>query len=255
MKKKIMLACLLTSLLLCGCGAKSDKQPSVNEDSNHVILVSDNDYVTSMGDKVVEKPKDQKVSAPADSISFEQACTLLDGCEKKDFYLPESLKNYQKYYFGTVEYNGSQYYSIYPYIEANGKHIYAGTNCLVAVSGEYVLAQNWMGGYENIELNSADKDKDIQKMYPDAKITPNKALAVLAQKEKALGLKRPIEDYVFETDEKLIEANGIPCYCFTPKLEYTDHIDLLKVYYVTADGSNTIFASVTGAPAEFTELK
>ena len=118
-----------------------------------------------------------------------------------------------------------------------------------------MLAQNWMGGYENIELNSADKDKDIQKMYPDAKITPNEALAVLAQKEMALGLKRPIEDYVFETDEKLIEANAIPCYCFTPKLEYTDHIDLLKVYYVTADGSNTIFASVTGSPAEFTELK
>lgn len=258
MRKKLLpVICLLACLSFCGCSnAKSNNTSggsSAGQDSN-VIYINDVSQA-SMGNKTVQKPKDQPVSAPDGSITFEEACQRLDTCGKKDFYLPESMSAYRKYYFGTVDYQGELYYSIYPYYESNGKRLYAGTNCLVSLNGEVVRAQNWMGGYDLIDQNTAADDKDIKAMYPDAKITPNEALSVLAQKEKALGLERSIEDYVFETDERLIEVSGIPCYCFTPKLEYTDHIDLLKVYYVTSDGTNTILSAVTGSPTEFVELK
>ncbi len=255
MKKKVLLLCLLTGLMLGGCGTKNSQETSsATEDDSHIIYV-ETSAAPSHQNILVEKPKNQTVSAPAESISFEQACALLDSCGKKDFYLPEGLKSYQKYYFGTVDYRGGTYYSIYPYLDVEGKRLYAGTNCLVSVDGTYVLAQNWMGGYERVEQKTAGTDKPVQEMYPEAKVSPNEALAVLAKKEKALGLEYSIEQYVFETDEKLVEAGGALCYCFTPKLEYTDHMDWLKVYYVTADGSETVLSSVTGSPTEFVELK
>ena len=258
MRKKLLAAvCVLACLSLVGCNngkTGSTSSGSSPDQSSNTIYITDTS-LPPMGDKVVEKPKETAVSAPEGSISFEQACAVLDTCGKQNFYLPESMNTYQKYYFATVDYQGEQYYSIYPYIEANGKRLYAGTNCLVSLNGEVVRAQNWMGSYDVIEQNTAEHDKDIQTMYPDAKMTPNQALTALAEKEKALGLSRPIGDYVFETDEKLIEVSGVPCYCFTPKLEYTDHIDLLKVYYVTSDGTNTVLSAVTGSPGEFVELK
>ncbi len=253
MKGKIVLSVLLlTVLALGGCGQRKTSQPSA--DDEHIIYVSEVSQ-TSMGNKVIEKPVSPQISVPEGSISLKDACKLLDTCTKHAFYLAESMSSYQKYCFGIVDYQGSSYYSIYPYLETAGKRVYVGTNCLVALDGSAVMAANWMGSYDTVQTNTAGSDKDIRKMYPDAKITPNEAFSVLAQKESVLGLERPLADYVFEIDEKLIEAGSVPCYCITPKLEYTDHIDLLKVYYITADGKGSVLSTVKGSPTEYSELK
>lgn len=256
MKKKLVMMSLLLSLALCGCAKQDQSKPenSGNSDSSVDIIVPESSDV-SMGDKLISRPESVEPSAPEGSIRLEEAEKMLDGYTMGSFYLTEPMSTYQKYYFGTVNYRGAAYYSFYPYLLIDGKRVLVGTNCLVSCNGKAVLAQNWMGGYDPAEKKTEGMDESYQKQYPDAKISPNEALAVLVKKSKVLSLEKDISDYVFELDESLKEAGSALCYCITPKLEYTDHITLVKSYFVTADGSNTVLVTEEGAPDEYRELK
>lgn len=254
MKKLLFITLLCCSLALCGCAKKDkDSKPATPDDSN-VIYISDTSE-KPLQYKLVEREESPEISAPDGSISFEQACSLLDSCGIENFYLCQSLKDYQKYYFGTIEYKNEMYYSIYPCLEIKGKKIFMGTNCLVSCSGSFVLAQNWMGGYEAVGQNTAALDKDWKTRCPDAKISPNEAAAALVEKEKLLGLEHDISVYTFETDPSLKDINGVPCYAFSPKLEYTDHIEILSTLYVSADGAGSVFKVSSEDALEYDEIK
>ena len=257
MKKQPFLLALLLTLCISGCAAQNSTTPSSAPTSGNdsTVLPASSQAEASFGDKLVSRAQDTAPSAPENSITFEEACRLFDSCSMATFYLTEPVSNYEKYYFGTVDYQGEKYYSIYPYLTVSGKKLYVGTNCLVACDGSRILAENWMGGYELAEPNTNTLDRDYHEFYPDAKISPNQALSVLVKKEDVLGLEKPLSDYLFEIDESPVEVAGVPCYCIVPKLEYTDHTDMLKNIYVTSDGKNVLFSGVKGSPGEYEELK
>lgn len=254
MKKILFITLLCCTLAVCGCAKKDSQNKPATPDDSNVIYISDTSE-KPMKNKLVERGDSPEVSAPDGSISFEQACKLVDSCSIENFYLCQSLKDYQKYYFGTIEYKGEKYYSIYPCLEIKGKKIFMGTNCLVSCTGSFVLTQNWMGGYETVDQNTAVLDKDWKTRCPDAKVSPNEAITALVDKEKLLGLEHDISAYTFETDLNLKEINGIPCYAFTPKLEYTDHLELLGVLYVSADGTGCVYKSSPDDSSEYIEIK
>ena len=247
MKKEIIAALLCMSLALCGC-TKNEKKPSQSQDDN--IIIPSDTGPQSYGDDLINKNSRSDSSAPDGSISFEDACKKLDECPMSAFYLPQSMKDYKKYLFNIVNRSGEEYYSVYPYIEVSGKKIYVGTNALVNCKTGKVLTKNWMGGYEPVDT-AAEPDTDYTVRYPDAKISPNQALTLLAENKKRLDLEKDISEYVFEIDESIAEPNGTPCYKISPKLEYTDHIDILGSYYVSVEGKNNILVGKKGDQEEY----
>ena len=244
MKKLIATALLCSAVSLCGCSSNQKTGSESGIDSN-IIVVSDTSLAPT-GDERIKYNASPEVSAPDGSISIEEAYKLLDSCGMEDLYLTESMSAYSKYYFNTVDYHGEKYYSFYPFITAEGKRLLVGTNVLVSCSGTVVLAKNWMGGYDTVTPASAQNDKPYTERYTDAAISPNEALAALAKNEKELGLKYDISEYVFEFDDRTADVNGKPCYRITPKLEYLDHIELLKPLYVSADKDAAIVKNDKG---------
>ena len=251
-KKAVVAALLCVPLALCGCSSKTNKD--VTPDDSNVIYVSDTSVKPLQSD-LVERSSVSDVKAPEGSISFEKACELIDTCGIEQFYVGQSLKDHKKANLGIIDYKGEKYYSIYPCVETNGKTILMGTHCLVSCNGSNVLTQNWMGGYETAQQGTAEMDKDWKIRCPDAVISPNDAISFLAAKEKGLGLEKGITEYVFEVDMTLTDINGLPCYTYTPKLEYTDHIELLGGIYVSADGKGHVFKNVPGEAREYSEIE
>lgn len=207
----------------------------------------------SKNEKLIVKESAGEPSAPDGSISFEDACKLLDKCGMKELYLPQSVSSYEKLYFGTIEYEGEKYYSIYTYVNADGRKVYTGTNYIVAVDGELVAKKHWFGGYTLVSSTSST-DKTQQELFPDTSITPNEALALIAKNESYLGFDHKIEDYIFEFNPELRDANGVTCYRITPKLEYSDHIDLQQNIYVASDGTGGIYRAEDSSAKEFRQL-
>ncbi len=240
--KKIGVAVMAALLMAAVCGCEEGEPP--------LSTVSDTS-VSQAETSVISKNKTDTVSVPSESIPFEEACAILDTCGAKETGLPQSMKDFQKYYFGTVQYYGKAYYSIYPYVESNDQKIFVGTNLLVSCSdGGLVLKKSWLGVYEEVPTGTAAEDLSWKEQYPDAKISPTDAVKVLA--EKNLGLERPLSDYVFEFLEETETAQGIPCYMVTPKMELTNSTQLLKKMYLSADGSGAVFQAVSAG--EYTQL-
>lgn len=231
---KALTALLLAlSLGLCGCS----QNDSGKNDSDNNDLSSASEDVSKV---FIERKDAGEPSAPEGSISFEKACELLDDCSLKETYLPQSMKDYKKMYFGTIDYMSEKFYSVYPYIEAANKKIFVGTNCLVACDGSFSLKKTWIGEYSEL-TESADSDKSFEELYPGAKVTPNEILTVLAENEKSLSLEYDITKYIFEVGGKIFEIDGKKCYKIIPKLEYMDSVTILQSFYGTIDGSNEIW--------------
>ncbi len=247
MKKGIALLLLAALVSLCGCAANEKTESSVYEgveisaDENGLTYILRSDVSEmSQGSRLEIKEKSD-VSAPEDSISFQEACDLIDSCNMDMLYLPQKASDYEKLYFATVDEGGDPYYSIYNCIVVGNKKILVGTNCLVSCNGQNVYKKSWVGAFEEVTLHSSGADQTVKERYPDARITPNEALKVLAENEEGLRLEDDITQYVFEFDEKLVTAESIPCYKITPKIEYTNSVELKTAYYVSAYGTGEVF--------------
>ena len=226
MKKRFLIALTALPLLLCSCN--SPKTPEAEESADlKIIEVSDFEPI-EMDNVLILRDSSPAFPELPNSLNYQEACALLDTCRRTDFNLPQSISEYQKYFAGVVNFNGGQYYSFYLYFEANGKKIFVGSNCLVATNGDKVFAKNITSDYEFVPLNSSKEDQSFQKRYPDAKISPNDAIALLLSKGNKLRLEGNLDNYLFEVTEDLIEVNGLMCYIVKPKLEYTDHISFKK---------------------------
>lgn len=242
MRKMMLTVVLSLSLLLCGCAADStEKQSSSTELSS--VYEDAAEQSTAEEYSVIERSKEQEVSAPDNSIRFEEACELLDSCSRKSLYLPESAKHYQKYYFGTVRYHKNDFYSVYLYIENGEDRIYVGTNYLVSCKGKTVMRKSLMGDYNRIDTQTAALDETETKRYEGAKITPNEALAVLSEKNQTSAfLGRKLSDYTFDVGDKLEEIGSTECYKLIPSLDLIDKVEMSTPYYVDALGSGDIYA-------------
>lgn len=216
-------------IMLCGCSGNIESNAENNKGDG-----------SEFGNQLIERNKNSAPSAAEGSISFEDACSILDEFSGKELYLPQDTKDYKKYYFGTIDYMGDKYYSVYPYIEVAGKKIFMGTNCLVSCDGQTVLKKSLTGDYAQVSKSSSE-DITVQEKYAEAKTAPNEAVAILAENEEKLKLDNDITKYIFEVSEKLYERNGKKCYKISPKLEYMDHIEVLQAYYVAADGSKEAY--------------
>ena len=264
MKKIFLISALILSLSFCGCSGQSNNSEKSESSSSQRADVSTGESGTtytirdvskdmSTGDRIEITENKKEVSAPKDSISFKEACDIIDSCNMEELYLPQSAKDYKKMYFATVNYESKDYYSIYNCVEVKGKKIPVGTNCLVACDGSRILKKDWVGGYSPVDTDTAKNDKTTAEKYPDAKITPNEAIAAAAEKGDKLGLEYDISTYVFEADDKIVEVNGVACYKFTPKSEYTNSTLLQTAFYVNAYGSGEVYLPVIGSD-EYTTI-
>ena len=92
MRKMMLTVVLSLSLLLCGCAADStEKQSSSTELSS--VYEDAAEQSTAEEYSVIERSKEQEVSAPDNSIRFEEACELLDSCSRKSLIMkmPEMI--------------------------------------------------------------------------------------------------------------------------------------------------------------------
>ena len=191
----------------------------------------------------------------AEERAFDLQLKYLEMAAKQEFFPAYEGLGYYWYYGhgGTVDYENEKYYSFYFYLNAGSKKIFVGSNCIVACSGEFVANKHWFGDY-TVVTGTASADKTVKEEYPQAKITPNEALIMMAENEKYLGLDHDISDYIFEVNPELSQVSGIYCYRVTPKLEYYDRIDLQQNLYVASDGSKAVFRATSSAATEFTQL-
>ena len=242
---RVLTALLLVfSLGLCGCSQNDN-----SSDDNKQNTASS----TEESKVFIERKDAGEPSAPEESISFKEACEMLDKMSMKETYLPQSMKDYKKLYFGTIDYVSEKYYSVYPYIEAANKKIFVGTNCLVSCDGSDILKKTWIGDYAEV-TSSADTDKSLEELYPGAKVTPNEILTVLAEHEKSLSLEHDISKYIFEVADKLVDIDGKKCYKIMPKIEFMDGIRICQSFYGTVDGSNEIWQADISQNGEYKKL-
>lgn len=263
--KKILLfiAILSISVMMCACSEQENTETIPENstaqfsqtDSNTLVYEAEKNEA-SQGTLIERDGSEKQVSAPEGSISIDEAIEILDSCNYEDLYLPESVSSYEKYYFDTVTYNGSEYYSIDFCLESNGKRIFVGTNCIVACDGSQVLKKTWASDYLSVKPNTSDNDKDVKEVFGDVKSTPNDAFRLLLSLgETKLGLDHNLSIYTFEADSEIHEIKSIKCYEITPKLNYNNSISMLSPYYVTVDGSNRVFIKDEENKDSFIEIK
>lgn len=264
MKKLLFISILSCFVLMYGC-TQNENNPTASEDLPGVsvyqtsdgTIVYENSKLTIIEGSLIERDINPKeVSSPSDSITFEKAAALLNSCNFEDLYLPQSTKDYEKYYFDTVTYNNELFYSVDLYLNSDNKKIFVGTNCLVACDGSKVLKKTWSSDYISVELNSSSSDKVIDEIYPNVKITPNDALIAFSSfGEKKLGLENDFSSYTFEIDTKIYDIKSIKCYQLTPKLYYNNQTKMLPSYYITVDGSNRVFINDKENIGSYIEIK
>lgn len=249
MKKPLTAGLLLLMLCLSGCSGHqqetAEAEPITSNwvDNIEIRYVSGGNESSTTETDLVKKTVSPKVTAPDGSITFKEACALLDTCSMDDFDVPQSIKEYQKFYYGTTEHDGKAYYSLYLYLNGEGnKKIFVGSNALVACDGSEIRVRTLMNDLIPVELNGAGADIPFKTRYPDAVVSPNEALLLLAAKEDRLHLDYGLEDYLFLIETEQEEINGLPCYSVRPRLECTDHNLLVKGFYLSASGPASIFA-------------
>ncbi|MDD6489400.1 MAG: hypothetical protein PUG48_06285 [Clostridia bacterium] len=264
MKKIIIFISLIAmAFTLCACSQGEDgsvenvsSSPIMYEDSDGTLVYNDNASEVDEGSLVTRNGDNVQVSAPENSISLDKAEEMLDSCAFEDLYLFQSVKDYQKYYFGTVSYCDSMYYSFDFYIEKDGKRVFAGTNCLVACDGTEILKKDWTGTYVTVQQNKASGEKSPSELYKSAKVMPNDALLTLTKfSNSQLGLEYELLTYTFEGETEIQTVKSIKCYKFTPKLNYTNSVKMLSPYYITVDGTNRVFTADKENDGEYIEIK
>ena len=253
---KKFLCILISAVCMTALGGCDEKLPSPVDDIDESSFRID--YSPQISDNIdqvsiINRNQNKTVSAPEESISFKEACEMLDKMSMKETYLPQSMKDYKKLYFGTIDYVSEKYYSVYPYIEAANKKIFVGTNCLVSCDGSDILKKTWIGDYAEV-TSSADTDKSLEELYPGAKVTPNEILTVLAEHEKSLSLEHDISKYIFEVADKLVDIDGKKCYKIMPKIEFMDGIRICQSFYGTVDGSNEIWQADISQNGKYKKL-
>ena len=261
LKKRIALLALAMAMVLCGCsqssGNSSGETTANSEDGIEIVVDPDtanNDQDQGEG-SLIERKKQQEVSAPEKSISFEEACELLDSCDMESLYLPQPAKDYKKEYFGTVKHDHMDFYSIYLYIENGKEKIYVGTNYIVSCDGKYVMKKTWTAEYYNVETKTASADLAPEELYQGAKIMPNDALKILCDKDGTkLKLGEDTSIYTFEVSTKVVDVDSFECYKITPKLDFTNNLEILEPFYVNIDGTGEVYVK-DSASKEYQAVK
>lgn len=259
MKTKLIIISLLSALILsAGCtpNYKSEEktdQKSGSEASGNVIIVHPSDPVSNDNIRIKRKEVSD-IPVPEEGISFDEAVDILYTCSREEMYLPENANTYKAYCTGIVNHNNNDYYSVYLYTDTGTEKITVGTPYLVSCNGKTVRKKTWTGEYTKLKKGGSESDKPLSERFPGAKITPNEALKMIAEKKDSLKLDEPVSEYIFEMNEKLYEANGLMCYNFTPKLEYTDHTNFLGGFFVSIDGL-AVFYSLPDSDGRYIEVK
>ena len=250
--KKILYVCILSAFLvsMCSCGESADTSDGGDVQSNTVVSNVQKSEVSEMS--MISRNENKTVSAPADSISFEEACEFIDKCSMKDLEIPQSAVNFKKYYFGTVDYKGKPYYSIYLYVEKDEKRVFVGNNILVSCDGGYALIKNFYNMYEVLKGDSTE-DVDYKELYPDAKTEPVEALKVLT--EKNLKMEYTLSQYLFDFLTEAQDINGVNCYVVVPKIEFAGSTTMYKKLYISTDGKNTVMTLSPDGSGEYIELE
>ena len=256
MKRKIFITLLAGCMcLLCACSSPAEEssagghtEPSIFEDSDGNIVYNynfDEDGVppADKGDLKKRATEAPAFAVAKNGISREEAEKILDESSSYRMYLPGKTADFKKFYNQTLKYEEKDYYSFSFYAEKNSVRMFVGTDVLVACDGSEVLRLDAANSYQQVEMNSAQDDKDAKQMYPDAKISAQDALFSLLDKDaEKLGLTENINDYTFEADDELVAKKSVNCYQFIPKLRYESSVQLGSAIYVASDDSGRIFA-------------
>ena len=253
MKKGLAIFSSVLLLSFCGCALGTAEDPMDN-----TLDANTKTYVTSDGTVVMERSTvnnpeevsgnlvkrdtaEKKVSAPEESISYEEALKLADSCDYRKLYLPTKVSDYKKFYLGTVEYNEDTYYNIGFYVEKNSVKMFVGTDILVNCCGDEILKKDWTGSYLLMETEGGQKNNSADEDFSDVVTKPQDVLFALTKTDaRRFGLSESLFSYTYEIDSKLYDRKNIKCYKITPKIEYENGLVYSTPLYVTADGTNRI---------------
>ena len=238
--KKILYLVMASALAfsLCGCGENMESSESDGMQGN-AATVSNVQKSEVNQESIISRNENKKISAPSDSISFEEACEIVDKCGMDELGIPQSAVNFKKYYFGTVDYKGKPYYSIYLYVEKDEKKVFVGNNILVSCEGGLALIKDFASLYGKLDTNGAENDVDYKERYPDVKAEPVEALKALA--EKNLKMEYALSQYIFDVMKETQDINGMTCYAVVPQVEFMHSINMYRKLYITTDGTNKVF--------------
>lgn len=248
----ITITAVLLAVTLCGCNETQENSTVTDDNTVSRQTVAERSE-EPVQESVINRNQSKEVVTPNGSITYQEACSIVDQCGMRELELPQSAKDYQKYYFDTVSYYGDLYYSIYLYVEKDKKKVFVGNNILVSCDGKLVLKKDWLGHYEKVSQNGADSDPTLEELYPSAKTTPVEAAKALA--DKNLGLEYGLSQCVFEFAEETTDIQSINCFVVTPKVELTDSTKYLKKIYINTDGSGQVFQADPNEKGEYIELQ
>ena len=260
MKKIIALLCL-NVLLLCACSNNGSNDRSAETGSSIPAVeykASSTEAVQKQGDKLRRPEKEPQISAPKGSIDFSEACKLIDNTDKDSLNLLQSASEYKKYYNETVKYLDTDWYSVYLYLEENENRIFTGSNILVSCDGKRICRKTITSDYRELtgDRKSANDDKPYTELFPDAKLSPNDALLLVAKKDiKSLGLSGRLSDYLFNVSDTVTEFDSAVCYQIIPVAEYEDSQERFSSIYVNIDGSGRMYLESTGTAEKYIPLE
>ena len=260
MKRMIALLCL-SALLLCACSNKGGNDSSAGTESSTPAVeykASTPDAATEKGAKLRRPEKEPQVSAPEGSIDFSEACKIIDKTDKESLKLVQSASEYKKYYNETVKYLDTDWYSVYLCLEDNENRIFTGSNILVSCDGKRICRKTITSDYRELtgDRKSANDDKPYTELFPDAKLSPNDALLLVAKKDiKSLGLSGRLSDYLFNVSDEVTEFDSTVCYQITPVAEYEGSQERFSSIYVNIDGSGRMYLESAGTAEKYIPLE
>lgn len=207
----LLILCGLALLSLSACSA--DTSPTSSTASDSSVSTS----VISVDSTIPERfLKEIEVSAPKDSISFEEAVTQLQRCLSTDLSLPDTPSSYQAFYAGTTVINDTACYRIDLYYQnENGTPIFVGVPYAVSCDGKNVFAKALLGDYLAVQPVDEDKQKSHIDIYGSIAVAPNDAIEKLCGVISEFKLSNAISDYYLYFNQELTEIMEKQCYRIT----------------------------------------
>lgn len=246
MKKSIIF--ILSALVLMSFSACSnDDTTQHSTPQTPITQLSDGTLV--IGEKIesaapVESHRDlheQEVSAPENSITFEEAVTLLKSCKATELYLPDNPLCYEAFYVKTENIYETPCYFIDLFLNVNGTPIFVGVPYAVSCDGKNVFVKTITGDFYEVEISAQETLEDYIKIYPNAKFAPNDAIKSIEKlTPEQIGIENELTNYYLRFDKDLITVTDDLCYRISVTAYTNDGVQMPAFLFVSAS-SGTIY--------------
>lgn len=246
MKKSIIF--ILSAFILMSFAACSD-QDTTRQSTPQTPVTQLSDGTLIIGEKIesaapAEVQRDlheQEVSAPENSITFEEAVNLLKSCKATDLYLPDNPSGYEAFYVKTENVYETPCYFIDLFSNVNGTPVFVGVPYAVSCDGKSVFVKTITGDFSEIEPSEQETPDDYTKIYPNAKFAPNDAIKAIEKlTPEQIGIENELANYYLRFDKDLLTVTDDSCYRISVTSYTNGGVQMPSFLFVSAS-SGTIY--------------